>query len=278
MSTFILGAEPFFFEGNRTGCLLIHGFTGTPYEMRGLGEWLHAQFNYTISGPALAGHATRVEDCVRTVWHDWYASVAHAYHELAARCDNVFAIGLSLGGALVLHLAAQAGEHTGSPLQGIISLAAPIHVEHPQVRWFRALPLLHSLIPYVKKNDANDDTQDPTVRAKHPSYDRNPTRAARSLILDFLPHLRAELPSIQIPALLIQAGGDRTVPADSLTIIYAEIGSQDKQMVWLERGGHLILEDYGNDQAFQLIAEFINRHLPLTLDEQITRAYATPTS
>jgi carboxylesterase len=30
-------AEPFYYPGNSTGCLLIHGFTGAPTEMRPLG-------------------------------------------------------------------------------------------------------------------------------------------------------------------------------------------------------------------------------------------------
>jgi len=33
-------AEPFYFPGNKIGCLLVHGFTGTPKEMRWMGEYL----------------------------------------------------------------------------------------------------------------------------------------------------------------------------------------------------------------------------------------------
>jgi len=190
----------------------------------------------------------------------------------------VFAIGLSLGGALVLHLAAQEGpapreaKARSVPLRGGISLAAPIYVNPPLAFWFRNFPILHSIFPYVKKNPNNDDTQDPTVRAKHPSYDRNPTRAARSMIQDLLPRVRGELPQIQVPALLIQARGDRTVPIASLPISYTEIGSHDEAMVWLEHGGHLILEDYGKEQAFQLVAEFIAQHLTQTHAEQLATA------
>ena len=40
-------AEPFFFPGNRIGCLLVHGFTGAPKEMRWMGEYLNQQ-GYTV--------------------------------------------------------------------------------------------------------------------------------------------------------------------------------------------------------------------------------------
>ena len=46
----------------------------------------------------------------RTRWPDWYGAVEQAYDELAARCDTVFAGGLSMGGTLVTRLAEQQGD------------------------------------------------------------------------------------------------------------------------------------------------------------------------
>src|SRR5437764_946463 len=47
--------QPFRIRGGTRGCLLIHGFAGTPPEMRGLGEYLAAA-GYDVMGPLLAGH------------------------------------------------------------------------------------------------------------------------------------------------------------------------------------------------------------------------------
>ena len=60
MSQIIPTTEPFFFQGDssKPACLLIHGFTGTPKEMRWMGEYLFRQ-GYTCLGIRLAGHATR---------------------------------------------------------------------------------------------------------------------------------------------------------------------------------------------------------------------------
>src|SRR5262249_50914792 len=58
------------------GCLLVHGFTATPAEMRPLGEALAAR-GFPVRGVRLAGHGTSVEDLARTGWRDWYASVEH---------------------------------------------------------------------------------------------------------------------------------------------------------------------------------------------------------
>ncbi len=258
MPKYLPDAEPFFFDGNSIGCLLIHGFGGTPYEMRGLGTFLNEQFGYTVLGPALAGHATTIEEMARTNWRDWYSSAEKAYNELAARCDQVFSIGLSLGGVLTLHLAAH------KPLAGAVALSSPIYIKHRFAFWFSSFPILFDLIPFIKGIGQEDDTQDPTIAPVHPGYGRTSTRCARSLILHLLPQVRADLPTIKTPVLLLQARGDRTIPPESISLIYKELGSPDKQMTWIDKGGHLSLEDYGKEQAFKLIADFITQHLSQT--------------
>src|SRR5512143_91752 len=74
--------------GDRLGCLLVHGFTGTPQEMRFLGECLHRD-GYTVSGVRLAGHCTSVKDLARTKWQDWYGSARSGVEELQQHTPQV---------------------------------------------------------------------------------------------------------------------------------------------------------------------------------------------
>ncbi len=255
MPRYLPGAEPFFYEGNDVGCLLVHGFTGTPYEMQGLGKYLSKHFPYTVSGPALAGHATHVSEMIKTDWRDWYNSVDEAYLKLKLRCTRIFCIGLSLGGLLTLHLAAHRG------LTGLVAVSTPAYINHPHLRYLRLFPFLPRFMPLIARNPGEDDTQDPTVNVNRPGYQHTPTGQAGSLVHELLPHVRGHLPEIKTPALLLQGRQDRTVPGDSMPIIFAELGSTDKQMMWLEPSGHLALEDYAKEQAFQCIANFISTHL-----------------
>ena len=68
------------------GALLLHGFAGTPPELRRLGEEL-ANAGWRCHGPLLAGHGTTPEDLARTRWEDWAASAEEALAELRAECD-----------------------------------------------------------------------------------------------------------------------------------------------------------------------------------------------
>jgi carboxylesterase len=254
MPNYLPNAEPFHFPGNRVGCLLLHGFTGTPYEMRELGERLAAR-GYTVRGPALAGHATSLADMLPTRWPDWYASATDAYAQLRERCDAIFPIGLSMGGLLALHLSAH------RQVNGVVAVSAPFTVNNPLIPLFKFCPFLFNLIPAVEKNPKDDDTLDPAVRAKHPAYSSNPTRCAASLLFDLLPHLRADLRDMRAPALLIQSRGDRVIAANSLDEFYARLGGREKETLWVEQSGHLVLEDYSKEIAFEHILRFVQKRI-----------------
>ena len=67
MKQIIPTAEPFFLPGQpgKPGCLLIHGFTGAPKEMRWMGEYLSREAGFPCLGVRLAGHATQPADMIR---------------------------------------------------------------------------------------------------------------------------------------------------------------------------------------------------------------------
>ncbi len=220
--------------------------------MRELGERL-AERGYTILCPVLAGHATTLAEMMPTRWHDWYASVATAYDQLREHCEAVFPIGLSMGGLLALHLAAH------RLVAGVVAISTPSSVQNWRIPLFKIFRFLIYFVPAIKKNSARFDTQDTGVNAKHVAYDSYPTRAAASLVKELLPHVMDDLRDVHAPALLIQARGDRTIPANSIDEIFSRLGSREKEKEWLAKGGHLALEDYAKEEAFAHILQFVAR-------------------
>ncbi|HEY0180679.1 MAG TPA: alpha/beta fold hydrolase [Dokdonella sp.] len=94
----------FYLRGGRSGVLLIHGLTGTPTEMRFVGNGLN-RAGFSVLGMQLAGHCGDVADLLATGWRDWSASVALAAERLRAQVDHLFVAGLSMGAVLALKLA-----------------------------------------------------------------------------------------------------------------------------------------------------------------------------
>lgn len=97
------GTEPAVVEGSATGVLLLHGYTGSPWEVRPLVPVVQ-QLGWTCALPVLAGHGTSVDDLEQTSWHDWLGSASTATRWLEKRCQRIHIVGLSMGGLLALSL------------------------------------------------------------------------------------------------------------------------------------------------------------------------------
>jgi len=100
----MIKASEFHLSGGRSGVLLIHGLTGTPTEMRFVGNGLN-RTGFSVLGMQLAGHCGDENDLLATGWRDWYASVVDAAERLRAEVDHLFVAGLSMGAVLALKLA-----------------------------------------------------------------------------------------------------------------------------------------------------------------------------
>lgn len=238
--------DPFLFHGGGTGVLLVHGFTGTPSEMRPLGEYLRER-GYTVYAPLLAGHGTSPEEMKDTQWPDWWQSVLEAYDRLMREepVRQIVAVGLSMGGALVLNLARI------RPLAGVVPLCAPVWLQDSR---HRLAGVLRWVIPYHKRKGGK-----PAHIEEHlVPYDRTPLRCISSLNR-LIRHVRSRLPGVEVPALIVQSKRDETVAPKSAEYIYNHISSGAKQLLWYEKSGHIITLDKERERLFADIDSFARR-------------------
>lgn len=243
----IPGAEPFFLPGGSTGCLLIHGFTGTPKEMRSMGEYL-ADKGHSVFGIRLAGHATRPEDLNRTRWQDWVASVEDGYHTLHGEVDSIFVMGLSMGGTLSLLFS------TLKPVDGVVAISTPYTL--PADPRLPFAEYLHRMFPSVSKGPS--DWHDLEAANDHIEYPSYPTRAIVELRA-LISITQVSLSQVQVPVLLAHSKNDGSIPAVNMQRIYDNLGSTNKQMMWIENSGHVITREPERMRIFQAAENFIQR-------------------
>lgn len=252
MRVILPGAEPFFFPGGETGCLLSHGFTSSPQEVRGLGEHL-ARAGHTVLGVRLAGHGTRLEDMARTRWQDWHASLEDGYHLLEGLCSRIMLVGFSTGGVLSLLLA------TEFPALAVVAMSTPYAL--PPLSGLRLLyPLLVPLSWFVFKVPKGKGAWfDPQAQAERVAYDAYPLRAVVEL-KRLTALMRAQLLNVRIPTLILHSKDDDFIPPDHAARIHDQLGSSDKTIVWVEHSNHIITCDAAREDVFEAVAEFVGEH------------------
>lgn len=247
-------AEPFDLDGDDdVGVVLVHGFTGTPFEVGYLGRAL-AKDRYTVSAPRLPGHGTSLDDLDRTRWEDWAAAVEKATDRLAARCQKVALVGQSLGGLLALYTASRRPDQ----IARVASLAAPLWLDglgkyaarwtapRGPLRFVRRLPKL-----------GGSDVRDPAVKAENPCYPAIPTRALAQLVT-FMRVVDGVLPLIAQPTLVIHAKQDHTAPVACAKHIVDRLPrTTHAQLRLLEESYHLIAVDVERDIVATDVAGFL---------------------
>lgn len=239
------GAEPWFHDGNSTGVLLIHGFTGSPASMTPWAKAM-AKHGWTIRVPRLPGHGSRWQDMNLTTWEDWYSEVERNFQILKASCDHVFVFGLSMGGSLTLRLA----EQHGSEISGIVLVNAAVHSERPDRHLLPAISRVLKSFPGIS-NDIKKPGQDEVA------YGKIPLKAAHSLS-KLWKIVKDDIARVDQPILLFRSEEDHVVEASNAEWILAHVSSTSTREVILHDSYHVATLDNDAHIIESMSADFIH--------------------
>jgi len=243
------GAEPYSAVGDARGALVLHGFTGNPQSMRGLALAL-AGAGLTVELPLLPGHGTAIADMVPTRWEDWSAAADAAYLELAARCESVVVVGLSMGGTLGVWLAER------HPEIAALVLVNPL-IQPPDADTVAFIDAMIDGGDEVAPGIGSDIALEGAVETAYPEL---PLRAARSLFAA-AGEVAARLGSVTAPVLLFSSAEDHVVPPVSGDRLVEGVKGPVERVV-LERSFHVATLDYDKDEIEARTVKFVTDLLP----------------
>lgn len=234
-----------------TACLLIHGFSGSPPELRPLGQYL-ADHGIRVEGVRLAGHGTEPEALTTLTWLDWLQSAREGLERIrhGRKRENVVVVGFSMGGLLGLHLCAEYPNQIG----GIVTISSPIYF---QDRRIHLIPVLRRIKRWHSVRRPGTHT-DPEAHTRYHSYRRYPLIAV-DWLLDLMRITRKILPNITTPALIMHGMQDSVINPRSAYFLFKRLGSTEKDLVLWHNSGHGVPFDSEREQVWSRILEFVTR-------------------
>ncbi|RXT04049.1 carboxylesterase [Ammoniphilus sp. CFH 90114] len=225
-----------------TGCLLLHGFTGSPYEVEPLADHLR-KHGWKISMPTLPGHGHLKEDMKKVTWKDWIQKAEEELRLLLKECSVVYVVGFSMGGMIAAYLS------TKYPVTKLVLLNACVYYINPGQ--------MFSHMAEAIKSNFTADSKDLMKRYMQKSLS-TPVRAVvhfRRLVKV----LKPELAKVTVPTLILQGECDDLVEPRSAHYIYQSIQSTSKEIHFLPQSKHILCHDCESDQVVSLVEEFLTR-------------------
>jgi carboxylesterase len=257
-------------EGGRAGVLLIHGLTGTPNEMRWVGDGLK-RAGFTVHGMQLAGHCGTEDDLLATDWHDWYGSVCDAADALRGKVDHLFVAGLSMGAILALKLAADRPQQVdGLGIYGVSFVYDGWSIPRLSQWLSRLLPIAKPLGIGRKRRfmemppyGIKDDRIRKFIFMKMSEGDSaaagligNPWHSLADMYqLSGL--VQRELPRVQAPCLIMHAADDDIASVKNARLVMNNVSARS-ELVLLEDSYHMITVDRERDVVITRSAAFFN--------------------
>jgi len=207
-----------------------------------------ANAGYDVECPCLSGHGTRWQDMIGIQAEDWIRDVQDSVLLLKDRCHSVFLVGFSMGGTLALRLA-----QLDPSIRGIAVINHALILGHPLARF--AFLLQH--IVDSSKSVASDIKDSSVVE---PAYDRTPIVGV--IQLQRLSRMvQSHFREVKQPLLIFKSRKDHILPRRNATLTLRNVGSRDKELVWLENSYHVATMDFDKDLIAARCLDFIQKHL-----------------
>jgi carboxylesterase len=224
------------------GCLLIHGFTGGPYEVEPLAHYLKHHTEWRIEVPTLPGHGESL-DLKGKKADEWVEHAEEELQVLLEECEEVYVIGFSMGGLIASYLAAK------YPVRKLVLLSAAAYYVNPK----QLLADIKEMVHDVFRGELSNNELFMRYKKKIKDTPISATYQFRKVVLMAKPLLK----DINIPVFIAQGKKDGIVPPKSADFLYEEIAYEEKERYFSEEGKHLICHGDDSDEMFDKVKKFL---------------------
>ncbi len=249
--------------GGEHAVLLVHGLTGSPFEMKYLARQLN-RAGFTIKGPCLAGHGSTLAELKRTRWQDWYGTVHDSFRELKKDHATVSVAGLCMGALLALKLSAD----LENEVNALALISTTLFYDGWGLPWYKFLlplayytPVCHIYSfkerePYGIKNEALRKRIVEGMRDGSIAHESVPGVSMRELYRLMNITKKKIISKAAAPALIVHSREDDLASAENALYVQDHIGSSDVRTVLLDDSYHMVPIDNQREKAAGEIVGF----------------------
>ncbi|WP_458415013.1 alpha/beta hydrolase [Schinkia sp. CFF1] len=225
------------------GCLCIHGFTGSPFEVAPLAKFLKENTNWLVEMPTLPGHGGELGRLKGVAYQEWIREAEQSLQGMLVKCSTVYLVGFSMGGVISGYLAAK------YPVKKLVLLSAAAYYVNPK----QLLLDLKEMATEGMRGTLNSNELYLRYRKKIKETPITATLQFQKLVKELKPNFA----KIEVPTLIVQGELDGIVPKKSASYLYKTIPSKERELIYLPKSKHLVCHDQDKDQLFAAVERFL---------------------
>ena len=226
----------------KTGVLFIHGFTGAPFEVQPLVNYMKQHTDWILEVPTLPGHGITL-NLANVSAESWMMVAELSIRKLKDKVDRIVVVGFSMGGLIAMYLTLR------YPIYKLVLLSAAAKYVSPR-------NLLGDIGIMLKES----------ITKRYPPntfyhlYNYKLTNTPPQATLEFLRLVKMVEPyysQIRTPVCIVQGKKDGIVPFSSAEHLYKVLGSSRKMLIQSDLGKHHICYSDDCDNWFGEVLNFI---------------------
>lgn len=225
-------------------CLVIHGYTGGPYEVDPLADYLAEVTDWHVRVPTLPGHGEQLhlED---VIYEEWIEAAENEFLKMQASYDKIYLIGFSMGGMIAAYLA---GKYDVEKLVLLAPAGKFISLKYMSLHIGEAL--VDRLLGKIDENK---------FYLRYKSKKAQVPLKANLELIRLVKLARNYLQSIDIPVFIAQGRKDALVPAKTTYYLDKEIASENVEIVLFDESDHMLCLGEDKDTLNKLVLEFLKK-------------------
>ncbi len=252
------GAAAYELGDGPRGLLAVHGFADSPAVWRPMASRWAGEHGLRVRAMRLPGAAEPIRQAARVRRDCWLEAVVEAERTLRRNCSEVWGVGHSLGGALLVDAVASGGVR----LDGLLLLAPLVRVSRrrspllPPERWFElCAPVLRKTrflrSPFRPQADRAE-------LARQLPRDAFFAIEVYRALFEVEKSVQQAAASLTMPLMAVLCERDRTVDPDAAEQFLADCPAVRKQVVRRDDCGHAMPVDTGWEALADRLAAFLD--------------------